>query len=69
MRKVYPLGPPVIATLGRTRLAVSRWQPLGSAGSPTRTPRPGDRLLPCCFREEWWHHQFASRDLAVIEHD
>jgi hypothetical protein len=19
------------------------------------------------FREEWWHHQFATRDLAAIE--
>jgi hypothetical protein len=28
------------------------------------------RVIDCfrvIFREEWWHHQFARRDLAVIE--
>ena len=28
------------------------------------------RVLDCfrvVFREEWWHHQFATRDLAVLE--
>ena len=30
------------------------------------------RVIDCfrvVFREEWWHHQFAARDLAVIESD
>lgn len=30
------------------------------------------RVIDCfrvVFREEWWHHQFATRDLAVIERD
>lgn len=30
------------------------------------------RVIDCfhvAFREEWWHHQYATRDLAVIERD
>ena len=30
------------------------------------------RVIDCfrvVFREEWWHHQFAARDLAVVERD
>ena len=30
------------------------------------------RVIDCfrvVFREEWWHHQYATRDLAVIDRD
>lgn len=30
------------------------------------------RVIDCfrvVFREEWWHHRFATRDLAIIERD
>jgi hypothetical protein len=41
-----------------------------SSPDPTGHPQ-GDYRVLLCFRvvlnEEWWHHQFATRDLAVLE--
>ena len=37
---------------------------------PDLSPEHRARAVDCfrvAFREEWWHHQFATRDLAVIE--
>lgn len=39
---------------------------------PDLPPEHRARVIDCfrvVFREEWWHHQFATRDLAVIERD
>ena len=39
---------------------------------PDLPPERRARVIDCfrvVFREEWWHHQFARRDLAVIERD
>jgi len=39
---------------------------------PDLAPERRARVVDCfrvVFREEWWHHQFATRDLAVLEHD
>lgn len=39
---------------------------------PDLPPERRARVVDCfrvVFREEWWHHQFATRDLAVIERD
>jgi hypothetical protein len=36
----------------------------------TGHPQGQVRMLDCfrvVFREEWWHHQYATRDLAVLE--
>ena len=41
-----------------------------AAPDPTGHPQGTHRVIDC-FRlvlgEEWWHHQYASRDLAVLE--
>ena len=37
---------------------------------PDLPPQRRARVIDCfrvVFREEWWHHQYASRDLEVIE--
>jgi hypothetical protein len=37
---------------------------------PGLSPERRARVIDCfrvVFREEWWHHRFATRDLAVIE--
>ena len=37
---------------------------------PDLSPERRARVIDCfcvIFREEWWHHRFATRDLAVIE--
>ena len=47
--------------LDRTR------QPNTAAGWPPPQPRTATECLHVIFEEEWAHHQFAIRDLAVIE--
>ena len=46
------------------------------AGTTTPVPEPGypeseayavSRCVRCILNEEWWHHRFAVRDLAVLE--
>jgi hypothetical protein len=40
-----------------------------AAGYPPDTEH---RVLDCIWTvldEEWWHHQFATRDLARLEHE
>jgi hypothetical protein len=36
-------------------------------GFPPQTVFPVRACLGVVFEEEWWHHQFATRDLAVLE--
>lgn len=39
---------------------------------PDLRPEHRARVVDCfgvVFREEWWHHQFAARDLAVVAGD
>jgi hypothetical protein len=41
-----------------------------ASSDPTRWPKGTHRPIDCyrlVLREEWWHHRFAARDLAVIE--
>ena len=44
---------------------------VGGPWDPTDPPTENRaRVLDCfrlVFREEWWHHQFATRDLAALE--
>ena len=35
--------------------------------SPNGGPDRGAHCLHVVFREEWWHDQYAKRDLAVLE--
>ena len=56
-----------LATLSDDDLRVRVGGPWDSPGLP---PEQRARVIDCfrvVFREEWWHHQFATRDLAVIE--
>jgi hypothetical protein len=39
----------------------------GTPGWPSPAPRPALQCLQVIFTEEWAHHQFAIRDLAIIE--
>ena len=42
------------------------------APDPTGHPGGSHRVLDCfrvVLREEWWHHQYATRDLASLERD
>ncbi len=41
--------------------------PNPAPGWPAPAPRPARYCLQVIFNEEWAHHQFAVRDLAVIE--
>jgi len=56
-----------LATLSEDDLRVrvgGPWDP------PDLPPERRARVIDCfrvVFREEWWHHQFATRDLTVIE--
>ena len=58
-----------LATLSEDDLRVrvgGPWDP------PDLPPERRARVIDCfrvVFREEWWHHQFATRDLAVIQRD
>ena len=58
-----------LATLAEDDLAVrvgGPWDP------PDLPPEQRARVIDCfrvVFREEWWHHQYATRDLDVIEGD
>jgi DinB superfamily len=58
-----------LATLSEDDLRVrvgGPWDP------PDLPPERRARVIDCfrvVFREEWWHHQFARRDLALIERD
>ena len=41
-----------------------------SAPDPSGHPQGAHRVIDCfgvVLREEWWHHQYATRDLAVLE--
>jgi hypothetical protein len=41
-----------------------------SAPDPTGHPQGTHRVLDCfsvVLFEEWWHHRYATRDLAVLE--
>jgi hypothetical protein len=41
-----------------------------SAPDPSGHTQGSHRVLDCfrvVLREEWWHHQYATRDLAVLE--
>jgi hypothetical protein len=41
-----------------------------SAPDPTGHPQGAHKVIDCfrlILREEWWHHQYATRDLAVLE--
>jgi hypothetical protein len=42
-------------------------EPNPAPGWPPPAPRPAIECLHVLFNEEWAHHQFAVRDLAVIE--
>src|SRR5262245_47903563 len=37
------------------------------SGVPSPPPRPARECLQVLFNDEWAHHQFAIRDLAIIE--
>ena len=39
---------------------------VASPNGGTTTTR---QCLHVMFREEWWHNQYALRDLAILEHD
>ena len=56
-----------LATLSEDELRVR----VGGPWDPPDLPHERRaRVIDCfrvVFREEWWHHQFATRDLAVIE--
>jgi hypothetical protein len=56
-----------LATLSEDDLRVR----VGGPWDPPNLPSERRaRVIDCfrvVFREEWWHHQFATRDLAVIE--
>lgn len=57
-----------LATLSEDNLRVRVGGPWDPPGVP---PERRARVIDCfrvVFREEWWHHQFATRDLTVIEH-
>jgi len=56
-----------LATISDDDLQVRVGGPWDPPGLPTESRA---RVLDCfrlVFREEWWHHQFATRDLAVLE--
>ena len=41
-----------------------------AAPDPTGHPQGKHKVLDCfgvVLNEEWWHHQYATRDLAVLE--
>ena len=41
-----------------------------SAPDPTGHPQGSHRVIDCfraVLHDEWWHHQYATRDLAVLE--
>jgi hypothetical protein len=47
---------------------LDRTRPLNpDAGWSPPQPRTATECLHVIFEDEWWHHQFAIRDLAVIE--
>jgi hypothetical protein len=58
-----------LATMSEDDLRVR----VGGPWDPPDTPlERRARVIDCfrvVFREEWWHHQFATRDLAVIDRD
>jgi hypothetical protein len=55
----------------RDFLATATPDDVGAPGSPPPW-RQGEASVLYCMRvvlhDEWWHHQFAVRDLAVLEH-
>jgi hypothetical protein len=56
-----------LATLSEDGLRVRVGGPWDPPDLPTERRA---RVIDCfrvVFREEWWHHQFATRDLAVID--
>lgn len=56
-------------TLSEGDLAVRVGGPWDPPGLP---PEDRARVIDCfrvVFREEWWHHHYAARDLAKIESD
>ena len=58
-----------LATLSEDDLRVRVGGPWDPPGLPAE--RRG-RVIDCfrvVFREEWWHHQFATRDLGVLEQE
>jgi hypothetical protein len=54
----------------RTFLSDADVEDINAPGSPPPWAPPNTTVLFCfrvILREEWWHHQFAVRDLAVLE--
>jgi hypothetical protein len=56
----------VIATLTDDRLA-GQTDPVPAPGYPPAGSYPVRRCLRTILNEEWLHHQYAERDLAVLE--
>jgi hypothetical protein len=42
-------------------------EPVPPPGYPPSESYPVTRCLRAVLNEEWWHHQYAIRDLAVLE--
>jgi hypothetical protein len=58
------------STRVRDYLSDATSEDLGSPGTPPPWHRQERSVLFCLhlvLSEEWWHHRFASRDLAVLE--
>jgi hypothetical protein len=55
-----------LATLTAEQLA-SHTEPEDGAGWPPSESFPVRQCLDVLLNEEWWHRQFAERDLAVLE--
>ena len=56
----------VLADLTDEQLA-STTEPVEGPGWPRPEAYPVKEVLETVLREEWWHNQFAERDLAVLE--
>ncbi len=56
----------VLAALTDERLASSS-EPVTEPGYPESRSYPVSRALLAILSEEWWHRQYAERDLAVLE--
>ena len=55
-----------VDALTEDRLA-GHTEPVGGPGGPPSRSYPVRKALQVILNEEWWHRQFALRDLAVLE--
>ena len=58
-----------LATLGEDDLQVRVGGPWDPPDLPAEQRARVVDCLGVVFREEWWHHRFATRDLSVLERD